>query len=131
MASTIRNSDGLDINYGKISYILPKLPQEFIKKYIEAYNRNEIITDILVEHELDIDDNFVDNAVLETAGKPYSYQDSIKLKIDSKDNTISIKQLKNNWNRAEVIKKLRYFEHFSEGRSLTTKEFDDWIMENI
>ena len=73
---------------------LPQPSQQFIEKYIQAYNKGEIITDVLVEYEAD----------LSTITKvDYGLQHwDYKLKINSKDNTITIKKLKDNWSREEL-----------------------------
>ena len=61
-------------------FYLPQPSKQFIEKYIEEYNKGNIITDVLVEYEYLLDDR----AVL-----PYW-----NLKVNTKDNTITIKKLK-------------------------------------
>ena len=68
---------------------LPQPSQQFIQKYIEAYNKGNIITDVLVEYEYLLDDMVV---------LPYW-----KLKVNPKDNTITIKKVKENFTKNEVI----------------------------
>lgn len=75
---------------------LPKPSQSFIEKYIECYNKGEIIDDVMVEYEWDKpfmsvneDEEMVENYPL-------------NLKINPKDNTITIKKIKNSWNREEL-----------------------------
>jgi hypothetical protein len=63
--------------------LLPQPSKSFINKFIEEYNKGNIITDILVEYN-DI------------------YSDLFELKVNPKDNTITIKKIKNSWNRKEV-----------------------------
>ena len=61
-------------------FYLPQPSRQFIEKYIEEYNKGNIITDVLVGYEYLLDDR----AVL-----PYW-----NLKVNTKDNTITIKKLK-------------------------------------
>ncbi len=70
-------------------YDLPQPSQQFLEKYIDAYNRGDIITEVEVEYE------------------SYSRLDHPnmanweQLKINS-DNTINIKSAKESWKRDEV-----------------------------
>jgi len=101
-----------DINYMKdCKYNLPQPSQQFITKYIEEYNKGNIITDVLVEYgeksnediqkELGIFGH--DEGLLESEYNEYIKTNSIdKLKINPKDNTITIKKLKDSWNREEI-----------------------------
>lgn len=78
--------------------LLPQPSQQFIEKYIESYNKGEIITDVLVEYEGDYDHFY--NAW---------YAETVQLKVNPKDNTITIKKLKDSWNKEEVINLLNKF----------------------
>ena len=84
-------------------YNLPQPSQQFIEKYIEEYNNGNIITDIKVEYK----------RVFETIAKGMigHPEDDIswwneKLKINPKDNTITIKKLKDSWDREEMKKNI-------------------------
>ena len=91
---------------------LPQPSQQFIQKYIEEYNRGNIITDVLVEYENKFDGKeYVDE--LDAYG--YDKFNSI-LKINSKDNTITIKIVKDCYTREEVDRLL------DEQASKTTAE---------
>jgi hypothetical protein len=85
---------------GSIGYLsLPQPSQQFIDKYIESYNKGEVITDVLVEYERVFE--------IISKGQIGHPEDDIswwneKLKVNPKDNTITIKKLKNNWNREEI-----------------------------
>jgi hypothetical protein len=73
---------------------LPQPSQQFIEKYIESYNKGEIITDVLVEYELQIThDGRINSNTKMWEG----------LKINHKDNTITIKKVKDSYTKAEVI----------------------------
>jgi hypothetical protein len=80
---------------------LPKPSISFIEKYIHQYNDIKLdpIEDILVEYEeikwsMRINPTLVGNEVL---------------KVNPKDNTITIKKLKNSWNREEIETLFRNF----------------------
>ena len=86
-----RGSDYTTGLKGRIN--LPQPSQQFIQKYIEEYNnKGNIITDVLVEYE---------------EGKSYSGNEGLIikewLKINPKDNTITIKKVKDSWTREEIL----------------------------
>lgn len=87
-------------------YYLPQPSQSFIEKYIEQYNNQNIITDVMVEYE-----------GIEWLDRPLEYFPKINLK----DNTITIKRIKDTFTRKEVIELLhrRTYE--------TTKDIMDTI----
>ena len=91
---------------------LPQPSQQFIEKYIESYNKGEVITDVLVEYELE-------NINI------HRFED--ELKVNPKDNTIIIKKLKNSWNREEVIELFKLREKTIH--NYYTEE--EWIEENL
>ena len=63
---------------------LPYPSQQFIIKYIESYNKGEVITDVLVEYEGDYDPFY------ETW-----YAETVQPKVNPKDNTITIRNFLN------------------------------------
>ena len=72
--------------YASDVILLPQPSQQFIQKYIEEYNRGNIITDVLVEYENKFDGKeYVDE--LDAYG--YDKINSI-LKINPKDNSLNI-----------------------------------------
>jgi len=96
-----------ELNKGKVkSESLPQISQQFIEQYIEAYNRGEVITEVLVEYELD---NI--NSIL-CQGECGICDDScnivFKVKVNQ-DNTINIKPVKDSWNREEHIKNMKKY----------------------
>lgn len=100
---------------------LPQPSQQFLEKYIESYNKGEVITDVLVEYEAD----------LSTITKvDYGLQHwDYKLRVNSKDNTITIKKLKDSWNRKEIIEVLNKLNNsLNIGSDLTLEQ---WIEENL
>ena len=85
---------------------LPQLSQQFIEKYIEEYNKSQQITECLVEYE-------------EIYPKHFTYNPNeniiTRLKVD-KNNTITIKKVKDSYTREEVDRML------DEQASKTTAE---------
>ena len=74
-----------------VSLGLPQPSQQFIQKYIEEYNKGNVITDVLVEY------NDTSKNEFPAFGSP------VWLKINPKDNTITIKKVKDSYTREEVI----------------------------
>jgi len=96
---------------------LPEPSQAFIEKYIEEYNKGNIITNVMVEYGIDI------------VGKSYDMYDEKAVKV--KSNTITIKKVKDSWNREEVealCKKA--FTHY-HNTNMTNGHFEIWIEENL
>ena len=77
---------------------LPQPSKQFIEKYIEEYNKGNVITDILVEYEYLLDDMVV---------LPYW-----KLKVNPKDNTITIKKLKELYTKEELCQIVEKYTSF-------------------
>ena len=68
-------------------FYLPQPSQQFIEKYIEEYNRGNIISDVLVEYELISNEEYFGNTVNPDDDVPYFDE---KLKINPKDNSLNI-----------------------------------------
>jgi len=86
---------------------LPELSYSFIQKYIEEYNKGNIITDVLVEYDK-VMTTFLDRLVPLIDGKDM-YGTSCKYKLVLKrkpDNTIIVNKVKDSWNREEHIQDL-------------------------
>ena len=121
--------DNPNYDIGKLAYItLPQPSQSFIQKYIEEYNKGNIITDVLVEYE--------------TYQYTINYHKDIwknfeKIKINPKYNTITIKKLKTNWNREEIVEfgeKMREYcknGYKSDSLHKVFYEWDKWVEENL
>ena len=119
--------------------ILPKPSDSFISKYIEEYNKGNVITDVLVEYE-----DIIYNPEKE---REYQSNDRInledcdkqfRLKINPKDNTITIKKVKDSWNREEVIELCKqafidgtYAGGFGPNEKTIDSETEKWIKENL
>ena len=109
---------------------LPRPSQQFIKKYVESYNKGNVITDVLVEYE-----DIIYNPEKE---REYQSNDRInledcdkqfRLKINPKDNTITIKKVKDSWNREEVIELI--YKYCKEMTQCISEEDEKWIEENL
>ena len=94
-------------------FYLPQPSQQFIQKYIEEYNKGNTITDVLVEYELISNEEYFLNTINPDENVPYFDEN---LKINPKDNTITIKKVKEFWSREEVDRML------DEQASRTTAE---------
>lgn len=115
-------SKGINPVYEK----LPQPSQAFIQKFVEEYNGGRKITEVMVEYEPDLPITCTSEGV-----RLYP-----NLKVNPKDNTVTIKKVKESWNREELENKLweiRTFYHqyenipFNHIRPL----FKEWIKENI
>ena len=121
-------------NSGLFKTILPQPSQQFIQKYIEEYNKGNVITDVLVEYELISNEEYFGNTVNPDDDVPYFDE---KLKINPKDNNIIIKIAKDSWSREEVIefgnKVKEYCKNGWKSDSLHRVffEWDKWIEENL
>ena len=102
----------------KVNILLPEPSQQFIQKYIEEYNKGNYIEDVLVEYE---------------DGKSYSGNEGLIikewLKIDPKDNTITIKKVKDSWSREEVEDLI--YSAMKDRCYTTIAEWKKWIEENL
>jgi hypothetical protein len=104
-------------------YFLPQPSQEFIEYYIREYNKGNVISDVLVEYDSHPTiGEIIDNIAY--PGKEIEF-----LKVNPKDNTITIKQLKNNWSREEVIELL--YKHTENLLSGYRSTLEQWIEENL
>ena len=136
--SSLEISNNLDYNQllpnrKDFKFYLPQPSQQFIQKFVEEYNKGNVITDVLVEYENKFDGKeYVDE--LDAYG--YNKIKSI-LKINHKENNIIIKIAKDSWSREEVIefgnKVKEYCKNGWKSDSLHRVffEWDKWIEENL
>lgn len=100
---------------------LPQPSKSFIEKYIKEYNKGNVITDVLVEYITTKSEVFYNNDV------PYS-----SLKANPKDNTITIKKVKDVWNKSELESLLFNFaEYISEEPKKYIENTEKWIKDNL
>jgi hypothetical protein len=102
----------------------PNVSQSFIKKFIEEYNKGNVIEDVLVEYEFY---NTKPNS-------PAIYgKFKERLKVDS-DNTITIKKVKDTYSREEVLVLLKNCWQQATRKTLEPLEelgFTSFIKENL
>ena len=115
------NEQYFDVNKSRKSAILeqktlPQPPQQFMQKYIEEYNKGNVITRVEIEYN-----------------PPYLNPEYNKesLKINS-DSTINIKPIKDSWSREEVVELINKFNNImSDDQQLTQFGLDKWLEENL
>lgn len=112
--------------------LIPEPSIGFINKYIEEYNKGNIITEVLVEYEdsTGYDD---DNQPMTQGGNIWNEN---LLKINPKDNTITIKPVKQTWTKEEVIKycSTAFFTGYANGSISDDKILtihNKWIENNL
>lgn len=145
----------LEIVSKGINPVYEKLPQpspSFIQKFVEEYNKGNVITEVIVEYEdlteqlqesvdnlrecclEDFDNeeespyyNLLEQAIVELS----NYVPNIK--INPKDNTITIKKVKDSWSREEVVNLLK--ESYKQARTAYSEldriGLDKWIEQNL
>lgn len=120
----------------------PKLSQSFIQKYITEYNKGNIIVDIMVEYECLVSEQIKLIDVSKSISEDLSESKCIesKLKINPKDNTITISKAKDNYSISEVKQLLyqAFISHKAINGKITPKEaeelipaFNKWIEQNL
>ena len=109
-----------------VSLGLPQPSQQFIQKYIEEYNKGNVITDVLVEYDVH-KNSFIPLWIP---------------KVNPKDNTITIKKVKDNWTREEHISNIKKFSLELGSKihcflkedgtlSISIQDVNKWIEENL
>ncbi len=93
------------------------IPYEFIKQYVEEYNKGNKIEEIFVEYDSIISDEI-----------KIDYR-SYKLKVDL-NNTITIKTIKDNWNIEEITNLFLKFLK-EENSGIRESYIKKWIKENL
>ena len=75
--------------------ILPQPSQSFIEAFVEAYNKGQQITEVMVECETVTDwDNYT---TIPVGNGGATHKEKQQLKINPKDNTITIRKVKDSW----------------------------------
>ena len=77
---------------------LPKPSQQFIEKYIEEYNKGNVITEVLVE----VEETYIDPIGNKSDCKLDDTEINYHLKLDSQ-NIITIRKQKDSWSREELM----------------------------
>jgi len=106
----------------EVSYNLSKPSQSFIEAFIEAHNKKQPITDVNVEYET-------------YAAHRGKYDDELgeRIKVNPKDNTITIKKIKDSWTKKEVDNLIRKFHFDTTGKSTGHPDgiCEQWINNNL
>ncbi len=120
---------------------LPQPPQSFIEEYIKLYNKGKQITEVMIEYEesAECDCYYTKHCKSTMLDDKTHCRDgeNIKqiLKINSRDNTITIKPIKDSWNREEVINLLKdlndQINKTSCELALDLDSMNKWIKENL
>lgn len=111
---------------------LPQPSQQFIQKYIEEYNKGNIITDIMVEY---VDNGEEGWSGSNEDGEPV-WNEKFELKVNPKDNTITITKVKDSWNRNEVISFAEQYAKMVQEKEIQLNGYkvihnQKWISENL
>ena len=125
--------------YASDVILLPQPSQQFIEKYIEEYNKGNVITDVLVEYELISNEEYFGNTVSPDDDVPYFDE---KLKSNPKDDTITIKKVKDSYTREEHISNIKKFSLELGSKihcflkedgtlSISIQDVNKWIEENL
>ena len=112
LTEIVKEDDSIEFPY---ITSLPQPSQSFIEKFVEEYNKGNVITEVMVEYE-------VDDGYMEV--KSY-------LKVNSKDNTITIRKAKDSWSTEEMRQKLNDYRMYAKNSNLSIEMFDKWIEENL
>ncbi len=99
---------------------LPQPSQSFLEKFVEEYNKGNVITEVMVEYEYDSYSTKTDGEL--TA--------DFKLKINPKDNTIDINMPKDSWSREEVVELIQKYSKECTGWPWIETD-EEWIEENL
>lgn len=110
---------------------LPQPSQSFLQKYVKEYNKGNIITKVMVEYEMMYRDMTGEHKALMLTGTEYS-----KLKINSIDNTITIRPIKTSWTREEVIEFAKKYAKMVQEKPIQMNAYKPihnmkWIEENL
>ena len=132
-----RGSDYTTGLKGRIN--LPQPSKQFIQKYVKEYNKGNITTDVLVEYEIQrqcVKCKTIRSHYLCKCGEQDNYENTLQLKINPKDNTITIKKVKDSYTKEEVVQLLIdcCVEISSIDGKLKSREPADlykWIKENL
>jgi len=105
----------------EIGDFYPQPSNSFLEVYVKAYNEGKQIKQVMVEYE-----------GIEWLDRPLEYFP----KVNPKDNTITIKRVKDIWNREEVIELIEKFVYFNSREEANPKiktitGVKDWMNQNI
>lgn len=98
---------------------LPQPSQSFLEKFVEEYNKGNVITEVMVEYEW--------NKTGRKIRKLYVFDHILKI---NPDNTIDINIPKDSWSREEVVELIQKYSKECTGWSWFETD-EKWIEENL
>ena len=118
---------------------LPQPSQSFIEKFVDEYNRGNVITEVMVEYEgicSNCSEYHEDSILCSDRDGFDTKVEPFRLKV-SKNNIITIRKTKESWNRDEVIQLME--KAINRGMQLKKdyqiihkkSHIDKWISENL
>ncbi len=122
-----------DIRYNKFQSILPQPSQSFLEVFVKEYNKGNIIKEVMVEYDIHhgIKTSIEEIRQLrEENGWDRKLIDEV-LKVNPKDNTITIKRVKDSWNREEVEILINSFYSQLLRKGLSDEFPDKFIEQNL
>jgi len=124
LIKTVNDFDFLSNQSGTRDIVLPSPSQSFIEEYVSEYNKGNKIEKVMVEYE----NTFIIDSIYKES------KEQLKPKINPKDNTITIKKIKDSWTRDEVTNLCE--NAYDSGKySIIHKDieqtFDKWIETNL
>jgi CTP-dependent riboflavin kinase len=105
---------------------------KFYRSNIDTTNSMMIIDEAHNFRKYMVEFEEIEHGHVNDYSKPHGFE--TRLKVNSKDNTITIRPIKESWNRDEVvalIKKSKSDFPLHRGIQLLDKEFDIWIEQNL
>ena len=94
--------DSIDGFYRGYAYQLPQPSESFIEAFVESFNKGQQITEVMVECETVTDwDNYT---TIPVGNGGATHKEKQQLKINPKDNTITIRKVKDNFEKTDVMK---------------------------
>lgn len=116
---------------------LPSPSQDFIKVFVEEYNKGNVIQWVNVEYKKDFvwktEIVFIERTIPELGTKEegLGFEPIYNLKINS-NNEITIRKIKDSYSREEVIELLKQYRNYTIGlNELNIYNFNNWISENL
>ena len=94
---------------------LPQPSSSFIKKFYEKYNLKNQIKEVMVEYVKMYRDMTGEHEAMMLTGREYD-----KLKINPKDNTITIKSVVNSYSEKELFENMQYYMEYCQANGYVT-----------
>ena len=112
---------------------LPQPSQSFLEVFVKEYNKGNVIKEVMVEYDEYVNiprEHILTGSDVERECIKHSYWAP---KVNSKSNTITIKRIKDSWNREEVesIVHLAWATASAYSNNTNSKDCQSWIEQNI